>query len=230
MVDQNTEVFNWPPLESNPEIFEEYMNKVGLPKEWTFGEIYGFEEDLLAFIPRPVLAVIINAERLKKTEDKQKGDASVPVEYYMKQTEVLDNACGVIACLHAILNSSDQVKLAEDSILGKLKESAKSMTPEERATALENNTEFQNAHKSHASQGQSNQASEQSEVKHHFVAFAVNKNKQLVEFDGTKVGPLVIAENCEDVLMGSIKEIQRRLADGEISESLSMMTLNGRGE
>ena len=66
----------------------------------------------------------------------------------------------------------------------------------------------------------------QAEVKHHFVAFVVNAAKQLIELDGTKHGPLVIEEGCEDVLRGSIKEIQKRLAAGEISESMSMMTLN----
>lgn len=69
-------------------------------------------------------------------------------------------------------------------------------------------------------------AAAQSDVKHHFVAFVVNDAKQLVELDGTKKGPLVIEEGCEDVLRASIKEIQKRLANGEVSEALSMMTLN----
>ena len=81
------------------------MHSCGLPANWTFGEIYGFEEDLLAFIPTPVLAVIINAEVLKKQEDRAKGDLTVANEYYMKQTGTLDNACGVIACIHAIFNN-----------------------------------------------------------------------------------------------------------------------------
>jgi ubiquitin carboxyl-terminal hydrolase L3 len=29
-----TETFNWPPLESNPDIFTKYMHEVGLSKEW----------------------------------------------------------------------------------------------------------------------------------------------------------------------------------------------------
>ena len=43
-----------------------------------------------------------------------------------------------------------------------------------------------------------------------------------------KKGPIIIEEGCEDVLRGSIKEVQKRIAQGEISESLNMMTLNGR--
>ena len=48
----------------------------------------------------------------------------------------------------------------------------------------------------------------------------------MIELDGCKKGPYVVAEGCNDVLRGAEAEIQRRLADGEISESLSMMTLN----
>jgi hypothetical protein len=43
--------FQWPPLESNPEIFSDYLTKIGMSKEWTIGEVFGFDEDLLAFIP-----------------------------------------------------------------------------------------------------------------------------------------------------------------------------------
>jgi hypothetical protein len=36
----------------------------------------------------------------------------------------------------------------------------------------------------------------------------------------------VIEEGCTDVLKSSVKEIMRRLEAGEISDSLSVMTLN----
>jgi len=54
----------------------------------------------------------------------------------------------------------------------------------------------------------------------------VNAAGQLIELDGMKKGPHVIAEACSDVMRGAVAEIQRRLAAEEISESLSVMTLN----
>lgn len=68
MVESST-VFKWPPLESNPEIFTTYMRKLGLPQNYAFSEVMGFDEDLLAFVPQPVVAVLCNLNYLKKTED-----------------------------------------------------------------------------------------------------------------------------------------------------------------
>ena len=112
----------------------------------------------------------------------------------MKQTEVLDNACGVIACIHSTLNNLDKFQLAEGSILSKYHESVKGSSPQERAHALEVNVEFQDAHKASAAQGQSDQAVIQADVRHHFIAFTINQKGQLIELDGQKEGPLVVKE------------------------------------
>lgn len=69
-------------------------------------------------------------------------------------------------------------------------------------------------------------AQEQKDVRHHYVAFAINSKQQLIEYDGRKKGPHVVAENCHDVLRDTISEIQKRLAAGEYTEQFSMMTLN----
>jgi hypothetical protein len=34
MAEEAKETFNWPPLESNPEIFTKYMHEVGMSKDW----------------------------------------------------------------------------------------------------------------------------------------------------------------------------------------------------
>lgn len=219
--------FHWPPLESNPEVFTNYMHNIGMSSDWSVGEVFGFDEDLLAFLPPTIVGVIVAVEILKRDEDRVRGvaDASL-VPYYMKQTGELDNACGIIACLHACLNKTDLIQLVPDSILHRFKSETAEMTPEERATYLENATDFKTVHAAAAGEGQSAMSENQEAVKHHFIAYIVNSAGQLVELDGTKVGPHVVAEGCTDVLRGSIEAVQARLANGEISEALSMMTLN----
>ena len=235
MVEETKEAqpFHWPPLEGNAEIFTEYMVKGGLDgSKFAFNEIFGFEEDLLAFIPAPRYGVIICAERLKKAEDKERGDLAVEKDFYMDQSGTLDNACGVIACLHLIYNNlgADKIVLEDGKVLKAFHTAIQGKNNAEIATCMESFTQFKELHGEYASRGDSNQATEQSGVKHHFIAYTINKNNQLIELDGTKKGPVVVAENCTDVLAGSITEIQRRLKDGEISESLSMMSFNAKGE
>ena len=74
--------------------------------------------------------------------------------FYMKQTDVLDNACGVIACIHAILNNlgsgSDKIALRDQSVLSNMLAQVSSMTPAERAASLESDAEFQTVHREFA--------------------------------------------------------------------------------
>ena len=63
-------------------------------------------------------------------------------------------------------------------------------------------------------------------MKHHFVAFVRNKKGQLVELDGTKVGPHVVQEGSSDVLKDTAKELMKRVANKEITESLAVLTLS----
>lgn len=95
------------------------MQEMGMPYQWAFSECYGFDEDLLQMIPQPCVAVVLNMERLKKSEDKQKGSLENYAAYYMKQTGELDNACGVIACIHSIYNNLGLIQLNSGSVLEK---------------------------------------------------------------------------------------------------------------
>lgn len=142
--------FHWPPLESNPEIFTKYMQKMGMPAQWSFSEVMGFDEELLAFIPTPVIAVVCNLHFLKKQEDLERGHPDTSAHFYMKQHGTLDNACGVIAALHAVFNSPDLVHPIEHLPLSNFLTMTLGNSPSEIATALENYTAFQEEHKEFA--------------------------------------------------------------------------------
>lgn len=141
--------FNWPPLESSPEIFEDYMRSLGLCSTHGFYELYGFDEELLMMSP-PTYAVILAYERLK--EDKQAGDPAAisQCDFYMKQSPALDQACGVIACLHAIFNHDLQegvtTKYTPDSVLDQFRGLCQAKDCHESAKILENMQEFKSKH------------------------------------------------------------------------------------
>ena len=60
----------------------------------------------------------------------------------MKQSSVLDNACGIIACIHCILNNLGKVEVGADSLLDKYYKETQGKTPEECCTILETSTDF----------------------------------------------------------------------------------------
>ena len=145
--------FKWAPLESNPEVFTEYLRKVGLPEDWMINECFGLDEDCLSFVPKPTVAVIAVFESLVKDGSayKEMGDPTLPIPFYMKQTENLDYACGIIACLHSVLNNLNVIKLEEGSILDRYFKSTLTQTPAERAFTLENMDDFKTVHAASAS-------------------------------------------------------------------------------
>lgn len=113
---------------------------------------------------------------------------TTPVNYpsdlfYMKQ--VIHNACGTIALVHAVANNKDIT--LKDGVLKAYLEKSKDMTPEERGKLLENDSAFTITHQTLAQEGQTDV--NQPEVNHHFVAL-VEKNGVLFELDGRKTSPI----------------------------------------
>ena len=188
------------------------MHAVGLPDDWVIAECFGLDDDCLSFVPQPTIAVIAVFENLVKDGSyKEMGDPSLPVDFYMKQTQKLDCACGIIACLHSALNNRKSFTVAEVSVLGKFFKASEGKSPEERAILLENNEEFKTTHAGFAAQGQSAQADSEDSVKYHFVAFTKTEDGKIIEFDGLKKGPLVIKEGSEDLLKDTAQILLKRV-------------------
>ncbi len=223
---EQKENFQWPPLESDPEIFTSYTNKLGLSKNFLFEDVYSLDEETVNMLQsNSPYSVIVNYERNK--ESNKNDYDSIDIPFYMLQKGKLDNACGIIAAIHSIGNNLDRLVLHDKSILSEFFLSAKNKSPSDIANLLENNIDFQTCHKEYSSQGQSKQCEKQDEVKNHFVSFVII-DKNLVELDGTKGKPLIIEKNIDSslLLIKTVDEIKRRLKNNEITENLSIMTLN----
>jgi len=231
--------FNWPPLESDPSIFAEFAGKLGL-KGYTTGEVFSFDPEMLAFLPfsGPSCAAIACVRRMpeKKAQDYARGDPNTDALYYMDQTSTLDNACGVIALIHSILNNPE-MQLEDGSPLAQFRDANKDSTPAERATSLENFTAIHELYKSTAEEGNQDnqdgvhvhidQDGNQVSKTFHFIAYVRNAKNQLVELDGTKQGPWVIAEDVsvEGFMPAVGAEYNRRLAEAEIDQAGAVMAV-----
>ena len=90
----------------------------GVPLDWELVDVYGLDPELLAFLPSPVVAMIllfpINDKyeafrRQEEEEVKANGQNVSPKVYFMKQT--IGNACGTVALLHSIINNKDHIPI-----------------------------------------------------------------------------------------------------------------------
>lgn len=91
------------------------MNILGVPEKWNIVDVYGLDTDSLAWVPRPVLAVILlfpcSEKYYKYSEDqnkeiKEKGQVLAKDLFYLKQ--LVSNACGTVALVHSIGNNMDR--------------------------------------------------------------------------------------------------------------------------
>ncbi len=136
-------VYRWPPLESDPSIFNSYFHKLGLSDNCGFIELYGLDDESIKAVPVKILAVILAYQR--------KGDRiklpPTEADYFMSQTDELDNCCGLIAGLHAIFNNLATANLNQGSILEKLYQSLTLIKdPNERAKVVDNCLEMKEMH------------------------------------------------------------------------------------
>ena len=119
-----------------------------------------------------------------------------------------------------------------NTALSRLLETTQPLGPEERARAIEDNTELEAAHKAAASVGDSAVPAAEDEVELHYVAFVKSeKDQHLYELDGRRKGPVDrgLLEKGEDVLCekatGVVQAfIDREKASGRLEFSLVALT------
>ena len=170
-----------------------------------FGDVYGLDDELLAMVPQPVLAVLFlfpitpshEALGLKQQDIiKEKGQTVSKDVFFMRQT--IGNACGTIGILHALFNNQEALQLSEGplkSILDRMK----TATPEERADLLESDPEIAKCHHSSSLEGQTAAPDAETDVDLHFICF-VKKDGDIYELDGRKPFPINHGASPNDFL------------------------------
>jgi len=192
----------WLPIESNPEVMNSFLAKLGVPAEWEINDVYGLDEGLLAMLPRPVLALMLLFPITEKYYEFQKEqEANISSQsvssklFYMKQT--ISNACGTVALMHSVANNVGEAITLKDGPLKTFLEATKDMSPEERAEKLEADDDICKSHDDAAKEGQTRAPGREDSVDYHFVAF-VQVEGQLYELDGRKSAPIVKGKSSQD--------------------------------
>ncbi|KAK5813090.1 ubiquitin carboxyl-terminal hydrolase 3-like [Gossypium arboreum] len=205
--DESPAAKRWLPLEANPDVMNQFLWGLGLREsEAECCDVYGLDDELLAMVPQPVLAVLFlypitsQTEEERLQQDNEKRDVSSKV-YFMKQT--VGNACGTIGLLHSVGNITSEIKLQEGSFLDRFFKSTAIMDPLERAAFLEKDGEMEVAHTVAATAGDT-EASEN--VDTHFICFTC-VDGQLYELDGRKSGPISHGASSRSTLLQDAAEV-----------------------
>ncbi|CAA7393077.1 unnamed protein product [Spirodela intermedia] len=231
MASTTREKKRWLPLEANPEVMNQYLWRLGLREEEAeLCDVYGLDDELLAMVPTPVLAVLflfpcdekVETERLLEKERSQQVNIKKPSEkiYFLKQT--VGNACGTIGLLHAIGNVTSELNFAKESFFDKFFKSTANMDPLERALFLEKDGEMEDAHSLAASAGDTEASAN---VNEHFICFTC-VDGELYELDGMKTQPLSHGPSSPDrLLLDSAMVIKSMIERYPDSNNFNVMAL-----
>ena len=204
--DQHGKSSSWLPLESNPEIFSSFARRVAnLSPKWSFTDVFGFDDDTMRLIPRPVAAVIllfpctdslyaaraVQKKSLLKAQARGNLTPAAKSALHIEQVASFGNACGSIAAIHALSNA-DLSLAGERSALAQFKESTSHLsTARERGNVLVASDIHGLSDESATDNVAQTECPENGDtyLGHHYCCF-VGIGGHIVELDGTKVVPV----------------------------------------
>lgn len=202
----------WLPLEADPELMSQYLHKLGADpaQQYAFHDVFGVDEEMLAMVPSPVLAVLLlyplseAAEKLREEQKEELEKQEIPEGlYFMKQT--VGNACGTVGITHAAMNLADKLQFADDSFFSTFLSRTLSLSPDERASALEDDDSIDESHEAIASAGVTD-AHEAMQTNLHFITFLHHSGK-LWELDGRKAGPVCHGDTTPENLLSDAARV-----------------------
>ncbi|KAG2567814.1 ubiquitin carboxyl-terminal hydrolase 3-like isoform X1 [Panicum virgatum] len=203
---------------------------LGVPEDVGFCDVYGLDDEMLAMVPQPVLAVILlyPQDRIKESQSSTASPVETKQEpskklYFTRQT--IGNACGTVGIIHALGNAASKIKLGEGSYFDRFYKRTADMDPVQRAAFLEEDQEMEDAHSVAVSAGDTEA---KDGVIEHYICFSC-VDGELYELDGGTSRPISHGPSSPDTLLqDTAKVIKERLALYPESNSFNVMALSGR--
>jgi len=181
---------SWLPLESNPDVLNPFCKTLGMPDDWAVCDVFGLDPDLLAMLPQPCKAICLLYPSKNISAPRRESQRSVlssqppppPSLFFTMQHDGIGNACGTLACMHAVANGigADALK---DGPLKKFMQATKAMGIAARGKELLLATELQSLSDATAASGETAGAGTDDAQDQHFIAFVI-VDDMLYELDG----------------------------------------------
>lgn len=208
---------------------------LGLNQKLSFHDIYSLTDpDLLSFIPRPCLALLVTIpmtptwDAARQAEDSSKAEyqGSGPSEPSLWFKQTIEHACGSIGLIHCLLNGEVREHIAKGSTLDEIYKAALPLNMMERAKVLEDSEALEKAHQEAAQLGDTEApgSEEAHRLGNHFVAFVKGTDGHLYELEGGRKGPLdrgllkddedLLSERALELGLGRLIKIERENEGG----------------
>lgn len=198
MNQENTAII---PFESDPTVFNQFAQSLGLGSGFKFIDIYSIDdENLIAFLERPIIGIVllfpIQKNDPPNTINTVSADANQPI--WLKQT--FKNACGLYALLHILINYPKLLK-SDSNLLTYCKENSNDMNKNLNQFIID--FAQTNKKKFVEGSGSSENPNPDDVIDLHFITF-IAKDHKLWELDGrSKIGSPLCLGNVQNADKGS---------------------------
>ncbi|KMQ43772.1 Peptidase C12, ubiquitin carboxyl-terminal hydrolase [Trichophyton rubrum] len=185
-------------IENEPALFNAILQDIGV-KGVKVQEVVSLDEEMLAFLPKPIYGLIFLFRW--REDDPHKQEQTCPESLWFAN-QTVENACATVALLNIIYNIED-IEIGEE--LKSFREFTKDLSPAMRGYAIGNFEFVKKVHNSFARKmdilntdmllknqqkwkARGNQELDESEAGFHFIAF-VKAKERVWKFDGLERQP-----------------------------------------
>ncbi|CAG9784907.1 unnamed protein product [Diatraea saccharalis] len=208
------------PMESNPDVMNKYLARLGVSEKWRMVDVIGLESEALAWVPRPVLAVVLlfplsdtyeQHRREQENDLKTKGLQTPKDVFHMRQ--VLSNICGTIALVHSVANNASEIEI-NDGLLKNFLKDAEGLDAAAKGALLENSIAILEAYKDVVHHDPVEVQDTNETPNNHFVTF-IHKDGHLLELDGRKILPVDHGQTTPEKLLEDAAKVCRQFIERE---------------
>lgn len=211
-------------MESNPEVMNSFLRRIGVKAHLNVVDILGFDEELLSMVDGKVEGVLLC---YPCSNDNKQGVLDNETDlWFMRQT--ITNACATMAIIHLLANQCSDDDFEPNSSIREFIKDSQKLDPEVKANKFETCNTIATAHESSSVEGQTEAPAASASVEYHFISL-IYHNNYIYEMDGRKKGPIRHEQTSEKTFMKDAMDVVKKfvkLDPANINFSMQAITRN----